>query len=385
MINRYEPSLGKEELGAVEDVFASNWLGYGRNGTKQDEFVKEFAKKLISDSNEFGYSYASSEHLTTISCCSEALFQAVHAYVKEGDEVIMPTISFVAAANAVVAEKAIPVFCDVNPRTLNPEVEDIERCITKKTTALIVLHYAGVPCDIERIQELCSKRGIKLIEDNASSPFSKVGTKSTGTFGDIGLWSFDPMKIVTTGDGGMIYCKDEEVLQQIKYRTYLGLKSSGSTNPVDQKWWEFDVESPGSKATMNDLSAAIGLEQLKKVDGFISSRKLVHDAYNRGLKNLTWLDIPEPTNHDNTSSYYMYFIQLKDSKNRDRLARYLRDRGIYTTFRYYPLHWVDFYGSTVSLPNAEWVAKHTLNLPLHQGLSQKDVAHVIKSIKEFKH
>ena len=385
MINIYEPSLGKEEVAAVKDVFASNWLGYGRNGTKQDEFVKEFASKLVSTVFEFGYSYASSKHLTTISCCSEALFQAVQSFVKEGDEVIMPSISFVAAANAVVNIKAKPVFCDVDKHTLNPSVEDIEKCITKKTKAVIVLHYAGVPCDIERIQELCSHHNIKLIEDNASSPFSKVYAKNTGTFGDIGLWSFDPMKIITTGDGGMIYCENENILQQIKYRTYLGLKSSGSSNPVDQKWWEFDVESPGSKATMNDLSAAIGLEQLKKVDKFLADRKLVHTAYDKGLKDLDWLDIPPPIKNYITSSYYMYYVQTKNSDHRNKLSRYLRDRGIYTTFRYYPLHWVKFYNSDAKLPNSEWAANHTLNLPLHQSLTQKDVAHVIKSIKEFKY
>jgi len=384
MINIYEPLLGKEEADAVKDVFASNWLGYGRNGTKQDEFVKKFALKIVSETNPWGYVHANPTHFTTISCCSEALFQAVHAFVKPGDEVIMPSISFVAAANAVAAKNATPVFCDVDRHTLNPTVNDIKRCITNKTSAIIVLHYAGVPCDIEGIQQLCSDHNIKLIEDNASSPFSRVWTKNAGTFGDIGLWSFDPMKIITTGDGGMIYCEDEEILQQIKYRTYLGLKSSGASNPVDQKWWEFDVESPGSKATMNDLSAAIGLEQLKKVDGFLATRKLVHTAYDNGLKDLNWLTTPPVIPNHITSSYYMYYIQTKNASDRNRLARYLRDRGIYTTFRYYPLHLVKYYNSKAKLSNAEWAANHTLNLPLHQSLSQKDVAHIIKSIKEFK-
>ena len=384
MINIYQPSLGKEEVEAVSEVFTSNWLGYGRNGTKQVEFVKQFANKIVDESFNGGYAMSDPKFFTTISCCSEALFQAVNVYVKEGDEVIIPSISFVAAANAVIARNAVPIFCDVDRHTLNPSVDDIKKCITKKTKAVIVLHYAGVPCDIERITELCSRHNIKLIEDNASSPFSKIGVKNTGTFGDMGLWSFDPMKIITTGDGGMIYTRDKDVLQQIKYNTYLGLKSSGASNPVDNKWWEFDVVSPGSKATMNDLSAAIGISQLKKVDEFIATRKLIHNAYNEGLKDLDWLDIPKPIDSLITSSYYMYHIQIKDSKNRNRLSRYLRDRGIYTTFRYYPLHLVKYYNVDVNLPNSEWAANHTLNLPLHQSLSQEDVTHIIKSIKEFK-
>ena len=384
MINIYQPLLGKEELNAVKDVFDSNWLGYGRNGTKQDEFVKMFAKKLVDVNFGVGIASPSSKCFTTISCCSEALFQAVNVYVNENDEVIIPSISFVAAANAVISKKAQPIFCDVDPNTLNPRVSDIEKCITKKTKAIIILHYAGVPCDIESILELCKKYNIKLIEDNASSPFSKVKGKSTGTFGDMGLWSFDPMKIITTGDGGMIYCHDKNILQQIKYNTYLGLKSSGASNPVDDKWWEFDVELAGSKATMNDLSAAIGIEQLKKVDKFLATRKLLHNTYNEELKTLSWLEIPKPISVFNESSYYMYHIQLKSELDRNKLARHLRDCGIYTTFRYYPLHWVKFYKSNVSLPNAEWAATHTLNLPLHQSLTQKNIEYIIKSIKEFK-
>ena len=209
MINIYQPLLGKEELKAIKDVFDSNWLGYGRNGTKQDEFVKMFAKKLVDVNFGVGIASPDPECFTTISCCSEALFQAVNVYVDENDEVIIPSIGFVAAANAVISKKAQPIFCDVDPNTLNPRVSDIEKCITKKTKAIIILHYAGVPCDIEGILELCKKHNIKLIEDNASSPFSKVSGKSTGTFGDMGLWSFDPMKIITTGDGGMIYCCDK--------------------------------------------------------------------------------------------------------------------------------------------------------------------------------
>mgnify|MGYP003132465132 FL=1 len=384
MINIYQPLLGKEELKAIKDVFDSNWLGYGRNGTKQDEFVKMFAKKLVDVNFGVGIASPDPECFTTISCCSEALFQAVNVYVDENDEVIIPSIGFVAAANAVISKKAQPIFCDVDPNTLNPRVSDIEKCITKKTKAIIILHYAGVPCDIEGILELCKKHNIKLIEDNASSPFSKVSGKSTGTFGDMGLWSFDPMKIITTGDGGMIYCCDKNILQQIKYNTYLGLKSSGASNPVDNKWWEFDVELAGSKATMNDLSASVGIEQLKKVDKFLSTRKLLYNTYNEELKNLSWLDIPKPISIFNESSYYMYHIQLKSESDRNKLARHLRDYDIYTTFRYYPLHWVKFYKSNASLPNAEWAATHTLNLPLHQSLTKKDLTYIIESIKKFK-
>ena len=383
MINIYQPTLGKEELKAVEEVFKSNWLG---RGPKTKEFIKQFATKLTTDCFEsMGFIQASEKNLLTISSCTEGLFQAVELYVKEGDEVILPSVSFIGAANAVVSKKAIPVFCDVNKRTLNPSVEDIESKITKKTKAVIVIHYAGVPCDIERIMNLCSQYNIKLIEDNANSPFSRVNVKSTGTFGDIGLWSFDSMKQLVMGDGGMVYCKNYEDKKKLDKLTYMGLESkSGFSNIVDKKWWEFDISSPSRRSITNDIQAAIGIEQLKKIDTQIAKRKLIHDAYTKELGDLNWLLVPEPIDPTTTSSYYMYHIQTKTENDRDKLAKYLRDKGIYTTFRYYPLHWVEYFNCNNKLTNTEYLAKHTLCIPLHQGLSQKDVHKIIESIKEFK-
>jgi aminotransferase len=381
MINIYQPSLGDEELEIIEDVFKSNWLGYGRQGKYQEEFIKNFSNILVDNNIN---TTVSADNLLTISCCSEALFQSVESYVNEGDEVIIPSINFVAASNAVIHKKAKPVFCDVNPRTLNVELKHIEPYVTDKTSAIIVIHYAGVPCDIENISEFCKDKGIRLIEDNASSPFSKVNNRNTGTFGDMGLWSFDPMKVITTGDGGVIYCKDRDLLKDIKYRTYLGLKSSASSNSVDKKWWEFDVTFPGSKYTINDISAAIGVAQLKKVNDFLKIRKHIHETYNSELSKIDWLQTPNDIPNNIISSYYMYHIQLQTENDRNNLAKYLRENDIYTTFRYYPLHWVKYYKSTQSLPNVEYAANHTLNIPIHQSLSDDDLEMVISSIKNYK-
>ena len=156
MINIYQPTLGKEELKAVEEVFKSNWLG---KGPKTEEFIKQFGNKLVtSNYHDAGFSIASTKNLLTISSCTEGLFQAVDLYVNEGDEVILPSISFIGAANAILAKKATPVFCDVNSRTLNVELKHIEKNITSKTKAVIVIHYAGVPCDIENISKLCKEK-----------------------------------------------------------------------------------------------------------------------------------------------------------------------------------------------------------------------------------
>ena len=384
MINIYQPSLGKEELEAIKKVFESNWLG---KGPLTEKFIKEFYQKVITSSfGGFGFTQANQTNLITISCCTEGLFQSMDLYgIKEGDEVVLPSISFIGAANAIAHKRAKPIFCDVDKHTLNPTVKHIEEKITSKTKAVIILHYAGVPCDIENIADLCKEKGIKLIEDNANSPFSRVDCISTGTFGDMGLWSFDSMKMLVMGDGGMVYCKDEEDINKLEKLTYLGLESkSGFSNNIDSKWWEFDVSVPARRCIINDIQAAMGIEQLKKIDKFIAKRKLVHDAYSKELHQLDWLKTPNPIPHNTTSSYYMYHIQVKNKKYRDKLAKYLRDREIYTTFRYYPLHLVNYYESDTKLPNTEYAAQHTLCIPLHQGLNEDEVSYIIQTIKKFK-
>ena len=384
MINMYQPSLGKEELRAIKEVFNSNWLG---KGPKTKEFIEKFSSKLI-DYNYEGIAFTSPnpENFLTISSCTEGLFQSIDLFVKKGDEVILPSINFIAAINAIVAKGAIPILCDVNKRTLNVEVQHIEEKITPNTKAIIVLHYAGVPCDIENIAKLCKSKNIKLIEDNANSPFSKVNVKNTGTFGDVGLWSFDSMKQLVMGDGGMIYCKNPNDKEKLDKLTYLGLETkSGFSNSVDNKWWEFNVSSPSRRSITNDIQAAMGIEQLKKIDSQITKRKLIHDTYSNELKSLNWLDVPLNLPIGITSSYYMYHIQLKNSKDRDKLAKYLKQNKIYNSFRYYPLHWVKYFKlNKINLPNTEYAANNTLCIPLHQGLKQDDVSYIIETIKKFK-
>ena len=371
MINVMQPSLGQEELDRIKEVFDSNWIGKGK---LVSEFEAAYAAHIGSSTNK----------VLSTNCCSEGLFSSMHLCgIQPDDEVIVPTISFVGAGNAVCSNGSKLVLCDVDPRTLNARAEDIERVITSKTKAILLLHYGGIPCNMDAIMGLAESYGLKVIEDCAAGVCSTYKGRALGTFGDIGMWSFDAMKILVCGDGAILHFKDPELREKADKWLYFGLEAkSGYENSVAQKWWEFDISCYGHRAIMNNVTAAMALEQLKKLPVFMEKRAAVHEAYNESLKGLSWIDTPLPMEEGCKSSYYFYHIQIKNGK-RDELARYLREKNIYTTYRYFPLHRVPYYNASGSFSGADYAADNTLCLPIHQSLSDDDVQMIIENIKEF--
>ncbi len=372
MINIMQPTLGKEELAALEKTFASNWIG---KGPRVAEFEEKYAGALET----------TREHVLSTNCCSEGLFSSMYLFdIQPGDEVIVPTISFVGAGNAVCACGAKLVLCDVDPRTLNARASDIEKVITPKTKAILLLHYGGIPCEMDEIMALAEKYNLKVIEDCAAGVCSKYKGKPLGTFGDMAMWSFDAMKILVCGDGAILHFKDPKVKEKAEKYLYFGLTAkSGYENSVADKWWEFDVSCFGHRAIMNDITASIALEQFYKLPEFMEKRAHIHAFYDENLKDLSWIDLPLPIPEGSKTSYYFYHIQIKNEL-RDALAKYLRDRGIYTTYRYFPLHRVPGYGLPEGdFPNADYAADHTLCLPIHQSLTDDELVLIVNTIREF--
>jgi aminotransferase len=359
----FSPTLGEDELLAIADSFNANWPG---KGPKVDEFEAAWAKHI----------HASPEQVVSVNSCTEALFTAIQLLgLGPGDEVIIPTIHFVGAAQAVLSSGARPVFCDVDSRTLNTNAQFIWDKITRRTAIVILNHYGGVPCDITELLNNLGNRNIYLIEDAACAPASTYNGQSVGTFGDIGVWSFDAMKIISTGDGGMMYIRDRELADRARKLLYLGTGTVSGLSSDKPRWWEFEVEIAGARrSVMNDLAAGVGLEQLKKLPQFIKHRSSAWIDYTHRLPEGV-LNFPD---YVTGSSFYFYWIQ---TPLRDELARYLRANDIYVTFRYYPLHWA--YKTGDSLPNAEKAARETLLLPLHCGLTDSDVSYVCEKVREF--
>ncbi len=372
MINVMQPALGEQELEAVRKVFASNWVG---RGPQTNDFETSFARHIGVDR----------PHVTSVNSCTEATFIAMELLgIGPGDEVVLPTVSFVGAGNAIAASGARAVFCDVDEATLNPTVADIEAVLTERTKAVMILHYGGYPGAVKEIARLCQDRGLKFIEDAAVAIASTVDGQACGTFGDIGVWSFDHGKIVVTVDGGMLCVRDPELAAQAPKIAYLGMEQRSGYDQAmraQTRWWDFDVTSFSRRSTTNDVLTAIGNVQLSRLPEFIARRREVAEAYDAGLTGLPGFRVPPPLPDGHTTSYYMYWLQFEDGI-RDAIARDLYERGVYTTFRYPLLHQIEAYGSDAVLPHAEAAAQKTLLLPMHQGLSDEDVERVVTAVRE---
>ncbi|WP_030763552.1 DegT/DnrJ/EryC1/StrS aminotransferase family protein [Streptomyces griseus] len=368
MINVFQPSLGEEELAAVAEVFASNWLGHG---PRTQRFEAEFAAHLG----------VPAENVVFINSATAGLFLATELLgLGPGDDVVLPSMSFVAAANAVAATGARPVFCDVDPRTLNPTADHVARALTPRTRAVLVLHYGGHPGDIEAIAALCRHHGVRLVEDAACAVASDAGGRKAGTFGDLAMWSFDSMKVLVTGDGGMLHVRDPELARTARTLAYHGLRQSSgfAAAKVSARWWDLDVQGFGRRIIGNDLTAAIGSVQLRRLPSFTARRRAVAAAYDRLLAGTEGITTPPPPPPGHTTTPYFYWVQL-DAAVRDRVAADLLDHGVYTTLRYPPLHQVPAYRATTphlpgpDLPGTDLAAATTLLLPLHQALDDTDV------------
>ena len=372
MIHVFSNSLGPEELEAVANVFPTRWIGKGK---QCDAFEREFAEHL-----------GLPRVLLTNSCTSAISIAVGVLGIGPGDEVIVSTVNFVACASAVIGVGAVPIFADVDPRTLNIAPSEIERLKTRRTKAVFLLHYGGHPSPMDDIRAACGNN-IAIIEDSANAVSSSYKGEMCGTLGAAGVFSFDAVKILVMGDGGALVLKDDEAFDRAKSYRSLGLSPqspSGFQTMLKnsrQRWWEYDLDAVSGKFISNDVSAAIGRVQLKKLPEFIARRRQIWNHYQSELAEVTHLTCPPDPLPDTTSSYYLYWIQLP--AGRDELATYLVENDVYSTFRYYPLHLVKYFGAECSLPVSEQISETILNLPLHQNLTDDQVQKIVDLTKRF--
>lgn len=366
MISVFGSLVGPEEIQAVVEVMQSQWMGFGK---KVDEFENDFMLK-------FGIS-----NFALVDSGSNALFLAIYLLdLPKGSHIIVPSFTWVSCAHAVLLAGHIPIFCDVDINTMNVTRKTIEDSLTLNTRAIMVVHYAGLPVEMDDIKQL----GLPIIEDAAHAVASSYKGLPCGQIAELGIFSFDAVKNLTVGEGGGIASNNIELILKAKTLRYCGIGKSGfdaSQTNASRKWWEYDISEPFIKMLPTNIAAAIGIEQIKKIDILQSTRKSIWDIYQNQLDGVGDLLLPCEAPEHSTHSYFTYCIR---TSLRDELATFLLKRGIYTTLRYHPLHLNSLYQQTHQrLENSEMLNQQALSIPLHPRLLTSDVCQIVDSIKDF--
>ncbi len=369
----FRPKLGKEELSNLKKVFKTGWVGAG---PMTQELEKQFAEST-------GVNYAAG-----VTSCTAALHIALQALgIKKGDEVIVPAITVVSTPYAALYNGATPVFADVEADTLCLDLKDFERKITPRTKAVIPVHLGGHSADMDAILKIAKKHNIYIVEDCANAQGALYKGKPVGSFGDIGCFSFEAKKNMTTGDGGMLTTNDKDLAAKLK-----ALRWYGSYNDTWRRFagnakysWHYDVSELGWKYNMNDIMAAIGLAQFKKLPKSLLKKDALRAKYNKALKGISWLETPKDRFYTK-SGWWLYVVRIKNGW-RDKFIEYMGENGIVTSVHFPPVYqhsYLKKISPSASCPVAEKVAKEIVSLPLFAVMTDQEFAYVVSVIKKFK-
>ncbi len=367
MIPVFKPSFGEEELEALREPFQTGWIGLG---PKTREFEKRFAE------------YIGTKYAVAVNSGTAALHLALKVLHIEGMEVITTPMTFISTNHVILYNRGIPVFSDIEPDTLNIHVSEIKKNITPRTKAILVVHYGGHACDMDPILGIAKEENLSVVEDAAHGCGGEYKGRKLGSLGNLGCFSFHAVKNLSTGEGGMITTEDAEIYGKLLKLRWMGIsKDTWSREEKDEKYsWYYNVEEIGFKCHMNDIPAAIGLVQLKKLDRMNQRRKEITGLYNQGLRGFSWLEIPIVKSYA-ASSHHNYVIK---TEKRDQLNIYLQGRGISTGVHYIPNNHYDMYRSFRGhTPVSDSVWKKLLTLPLFPDLKDEEVGFIIQEIKEF--
>jgi perosamine synthetase len=366
MIDSFKVHMPKSVKKALLETIFSGYIG---QGSKVDEFEKKFSKK-------FGI-----KNVVSLNSCTSALRLALALIgVGPGDEVISTPYTMVATNTAILEQFAKPVFTDIQYETLNMDPKDIEHRISKKTKAIICVHWGGYPCDLDEIHNIAAKNDLAVIEDAAHALGSKYKGKPIGTISDYTAFSFQAIKHITTGDGGMLTLLKKNKYKEAIRRRWFGIdrKNRGkalSSDPIR------DITEVGYKYHMNDVAATIGLEQLKYFNLLFKKRREIAQQYRKGLQNVAGIKLLENKN-DRIHANWMFAIHVK--RKRGHFLSAMRSKGIGVTIH----NWRNdrysvFGGMRRDLPNLKKANSSVVNLPLHHDISNGEVDNIISKIKNY--
>lgn len=368
--------VGPEEQEEVRDTLER---GYLTSGPKVELFENRIRE------------YLGASHAVAVSSCSAALHLSLLALgIGPGDEVITTVFSYVATPNAVLHTGATPVFIDIDPATYNIDVNQIERKITSRTKALLVVHYAGQPCRMNEIRQIAEKRRLFIVEDASHAIGASYRGVKIGAESDAACFSFHPVKNMTTAEGGLVATRHEKAANLVRILRLHGISEDYRARETKDRFEYPQMVSLGFKYNMTDLQASLGLQQLKKLESFEKRRKEIAGFYANALADLKEIELPQ-VSQDVDPAWHLFVIRLKLAQlkiDRGQFMKELEDRGITTSVHYLPLHLQPYYKNRFGFhkgdfPLSENAYDSILTLPLFPKMSDEDQGRVVEAVREI--
>jgi perosamine synthetase len=370
------PDIGEAEVQAVVETLRSGWL---TTGPKVKQFEEEFAR------------YVDCGHAVAVNSGTAALHLALEAAgVGEGDEVILPTMTFAATAEVVFYLRAWPVLIDCQRDTLNLDPGQLEKAISPRTKAIIPVHFGGHPCEMGGILEIARAYNLAVIEDAAHALPARWGGKMVGTIGDITCFSFYATKTITTGEGGMATTEHPEWAERIRIMSLHGISKDAWKRYTAAGSWDYEILFPGYKYNLTDVAATLGIQQLRKCDRFWQQRQHYAELYHKGFTDVPEVTVPPLLKReDQQHAWHLYVIQLELERlriDRRQFIELLKQQHIGTSVHFIPLHLHPYYRENFGyyrgdFPNASAVFERIISLPIYPKMTEMDVHKVIEAVK----
>jgi perosamine synthetase len=364
----HQASISDEEINAVTETLKSGWLTMG--------------PKTIAFENEFK-SFIGCAHAVSMNSATACLHLALKAIgLNAADEVIIPTMTFIATAEVVTYFNAIPVLCDIEPETHNMDVTKIEALITPKTKAIIPVHFAGNPCDMDTIMAIAKKHHLYVIEDAAHALPTMYQNQMVGTIGDITCFSFYATKTLCTGEGGMATTNNAEFAESMRINRLHGMNKNAWNRYSDKGNWYYEVVDNGHKYNMTDMNAALGLIQLKKQPEFQKKRTQIAQHYNTAFNHCPNIT-PITTTPDSQSAWHLYVIKV--NQDRHQLIEQLKEKGILCSVHFIPVYMHPFYKKKFNYKQSDYPVSNTvfntcLSLPIYPNLTHDQVNYITETV-----
>lgn len=369
MIPIFKPSLSEKEIKEVIETLKSGWWGAG---PKAQEFEEKFAK------------YIGTKYAVSLNSCSAALHLAGKVLnIKEGSEVITTPLTFVSTLYLASYNNLKIVFADIEKDTLNIDPEKIKERITKNSKVILPVHFGGHSCMMDEINGLAKDKGMFVVEDCAHAAGSTYKGKKLGSLGTFGCFSFQAVKNLATGDGGMMTTNDEELYRKLRVLRWLGInKDTSERTGKDQYKWNYAITEVGYKYQMCDILASLGIAQLERLDELNKRRKEITHIYSDNFKNLPWIETPTQKSYTNSANHN-YVIKI--SKDRELFMDYMNKKGISTGVHYLPAYKHPIFKHLkADCPVTEKIWTKLVTLPLYPDMTHEEIESVIDAVKQFK-